>query len=160
MQTVIDRLVPAARKPMVYHGENSLNDTNGFCIDGMTYTVPEHSRNQVKKAGDIFIGNLGIADAHEVYNAFTVLFNWRKAHDYPLAQARKTLEKRAKRIDQKAIIAQRSKRLFSITEKLRRFPNMNLATMQDIGGCWALHGRKSSLVCFRLHFSKDSQKNL
>ncbi|MDD4796164.1 MAG: RelA/SpoT domain-containing protein [Eubacteriales bacterium] len=34
-----------------------------------------------------------------------------------------------------AIVAQRLKRLQSITNKLNRFPNMGLCTMQDIGGC-------------------------
>jgi hypothetical protein len=49
-----------------------------------------------------------------------------------------TLLGRAKRVDTKAIIAQRLKRLSSIDAKLRRFSGMRLAQMQDIGGCRAV----------------------
>ena len=46
-----------------------------------------------------------------------------------------TLLKRAKNIHSKALIAQRLKRLSSISIKLKDNPHMDLSQMQDIGGC-------------------------
>jgi hypothetical protein len=50
-----------------------------------------------------------------------------------------TLLNRAKAIDEKAIVAQRLKRLSSIDAKLRQHSTwMKLTQMQDIGGCRAI----------------------
>lgn len=49
-----------------------------------------------------------------------------------------TLHNRAKAVDPKAIVAQRLKRLSSIKGKLERFGNMQLARVQDLGGCRAI----------------------
>ncbi len=54
------------------------------------------------------------------------------------SQPRMTLTTRAKKIDRRAIIAQRLKRLMSIQVKLLRNDNMALSQMQDIGGCRAV----------------------
>jgi hypothetical protein len=51
---------------------------------------------------------------------------------------RMTLTGRAKKIDERAIIAQRLKRLFSIAVKLKRNQHMALSQMQDLGGCRAV----------------------
>jgi hypothetical protein len=48
------------------------------------------------------------------------------------------LERRAKRIDQAAIVAQRMKRFSSVMAKLRREPKMKLSQMHDLGGCRAI----------------------
>lgn len=45
---------------------------------------------------------------------------------------------RARRVDPKAIIAQRLKRLSSISVKLKRNTKMRLSQMQDLGGCRAI----------------------
>src|ERR1700676_217452 len=49
-----------------------------------------------------------------------------------------TLFNRARKIDPRALIAQRLKRRPSIEIKLRDNPNMKLSQMQDIGGCRAI----------------------
>jgi len=46
-----------------------------------------------------------------------------------------TLKGRALQIDPNALIAQRLKRMPSILSKLKRFQNMELSRMQDLGGC-------------------------
>jgi hypothetical protein len=54
------------------------------------------------------------------------------------------------------LIAQRTKRLVSIAAKLKRFPDMKLSQMQDIGGCRAVvtsAGAVSRLVRFYLRES-------
>ncbi len=48
------------------------------------------------------------------------------------------LRERSKRIDPKALVSQRLKRVPSIIYKLQRNPNMALTTIQDIGGCRAV----------------------
>ncbi|MFC1749664.1 RelA/SpoT domain-containing protein [Pseudomonadota bacterium] len=68
----------------------------------------------------------------------TAINNWRKSHAYPLQAIKMTLKGRARRVDTKAVVAQRLKRLTSIHGKLSRFPHMKLSQMQDIGGCRAV----------------------
>ena len=70
--------------------------------------------------------------------ALAIINNWRSSHGYPLYMMRKTLLRRARRVDKNALVAQRLKRLDSIAPKLRRFDQMQLSKMQDIGGCRAI----------------------
>jgi hypothetical protein len=72
------------------------------------------------------------------FAALPVIDNWRSAHNYPLNTFQVTLRKYARDIDEKAIVAQRIKRLSSIEAKLRRMPNLLLSEMQDLGGCRAV----------------------
>jgi hypothetical protein len=67
-----------------------------------------------------------------------VINNWWSSHSFPLRNFKMTLLPRARRMDSKALIAQRLKRLSSIEAKLRRFSDMKLSQMQDIGGCRAV----------------------
>lgn len=94
------------------------------------YKRPEHSRNQVKLAGKMYIKEKSpIADKTA---ALTIINNWRSAHAFPLQVIYMHMKKTARDND---VVAQRLKRLESITNKLKRLPNMSLCTMQDIGGC-------------------------
>jgi hypothetical protein len=67
-----------------------------------------------------------------------VVDNWRACHAYPLQVIKMTLLRRAKKIDSRALIAQRLKRRPSIEIKLRDNPRMQLSQMQDLGGCRAV----------------------
>jgi ppGpp synthetase/RelA/SpoT-type nucleotidyltranferase len=67
-----------------------------------------------------------------------IVDNWRACHAYPLQVIKMTLLRRAKKIDPRALIAQRLKRRPSIEIKLRDNPNMQLSQMHDIGGCRAV----------------------
>jgi Uncharacterized protein conserved in bacteria len=78
--------------------------------------------------------------------ALGVINNWRSSHSYPLQVVKMALLHRAKRIDPKAIVAQRLKRLSSIAVKLRFNRNMKLSQMQDIGGCRAVLERVSQVA--------------
>ena len=49
-----------------------------------------------------------------------------------------TLRRRAKKVDPRALTAQRMKRVASIFRKLVRRPTMQMSQMQDIGGCRAI----------------------
>jgi ppGpp synthetase/RelA/SpoT-type nucleotidyltranferase len=67
-----------------------------------------------------------------------IVNNWRSAHSFPLNTFQVTLKKRAHHLDSNALVAQRIKRLSSIEKKLRRYPDLKLSEMQDLGGCRAV----------------------
>lgn len=102
----------------------------------MSFVKPKYSKKQVNRAGDILIDD----DATESNRLFAddVLTNWRASHGYPINTFQATLRDKLKSIDDKAIVAQRLKRTPSIVLKLKRFPGMKLARMQDIGGLRAV----------------------
>jgi ppGpp synthetase/RelA/SpoT-type nucleotidyltranferase len=115
----------------------------------MAWTKPDYKRGEVDRAGDFLInspfGSAMTADEMADYyenaeKAFTVINNWRSSHSYPLQAVKMALLKRARRVDGGAIVAQRIKRLSSISSKLKRNPNMKLSQMQDLGGCRAVLG--------------------
>lgn len=96
----------------------------------------KYSRNQVNKAGDI-LRTPQCSDADRKW-ADEVLGNWRAVHNYPINTFQATLRQKLSGIDEKALVAQRLKRIPSIIEKMKRFPQMQLARMQDIGGLRAV----------------------
>ncbi len=98
----------------------------------MSFVKPIYSKGKINRAGEI----LAEEDPSEESRAFAdeVLANWRASHAYPINTFQATLRAKLRVIDDKAIVAQRLKRTPSIVSKLRRFPGMKLARMQDIGG--------------------------
>lgn len=75
---------------------------------------------------------------HRIGDAFGVLENWRTCHGFPLNHFQMVLRQRAKRVQPKAIIAQRLKRVSAVMNKLVRERKMKLSQMQDLGGCRAI----------------------
>lgn len=72
------------------------------------------------------------------FSSIGVVSNWRSSRSYPLFAVRKTLEYRAKKLDGKAVVVHRLKRLPSIQLKLSIQPTMKLTKMHDVGGCRAI----------------------
>lgn len=101
------------------------------------WTTPKHSRTTVSRAGAKLAAKDFVSDGDRD-ECLSIINNWRSAHAYPLQALKMALKHRARRVDAKAVIAQRLKRLTSIDAKLLRFPHMKLAQMQDIGGCRAV----------------------
>jgi hypothetical protein len=98
--------------------------------DMTKWAQPQNSRGEVNRAGKALVSTLlSRIDRAAVLNTIN---NWRSSHSYPLQTAKMNLRTRAKKIDQQSIVAQRLKRLSSISVKLRRNPNMKLSQMQDI----------------------------
>jgi Region found in RelA / SpoT proteins len=110
----------------------------------VAFPRPSYSRGQVNKAGDILRAAWAAPEdpaglnPDELLWALEVLGNWRACHNYPVNTFQATLRSRLKGIDREATVAQRLKRLPSIIGKLMRFPHMELARMQDIGGLRAI----------------------
>ena len=90
----------------------------------------KYTRTQIKKAGKIYVSEQSTDEEKE--SALVLINNWRAAHSFPLQVIYVHVKRSA---GTQAIVAQRLKRLYSITQKLHRFPNMSLTAMQDIGGC-------------------------
>ena len=97
----------------------------------IAFEVP--SKSSVHKAGRVLRdSNAGL---EELSNAMDVLSVWRSFHSYPINTFQAYLRSKIKKdAYQKAIIAQRLKRMPSIVSKLKRLKGMGLETMQDIGG--------------------------
>jgi putative GTP pyrophosphokinase len=112
----------------------------------VAFPKPLYTRGQVNKAGEIIRAAWAVTedpiapgvDPDSLFWAYEVLGNWRACHNYPINTFQATLRNRLKTIDRDATVAQRLKRLPSIIMKLLRFPHMELARMQDIGGLRAI----------------------
>ncbi len=96
----------------------------------------KYTRERVNRAGR----TLARADGPEAVpdEVYDVISNWRACHSWPLNTFKLWLLDKAEHVDSKSLVAQRLKRLSSITLKLRRFPGMRLSAMQDIAGCRAI----------------------
>lgn len=113
-------------------------------IEGeMDWVSPQYSRSRVDWAGDILISNNPQLD--DFNEALTIINNWRSSHSRPLYTFRIGLRRHAERVDDTSLVAQRIKRLSSISLKLRLRPGMKLARMQDIGGCRAVVGNVAAV---------------
>jgi len=113
--------------------------------ESMPWTKPESGISRVTAAGKIISGKKQPNPEMSMDDALNVAGNWRTAHGYPLHVFKQLLRSRAKRVDNRALVAQRLKRLPSIIAKLTRFHSMQLSTMQDLGGCRAVVRRPSDV---------------
>lgn len=95
----------------------------------------KYSGKQVIRAGEMLINDDILKSPKEFESAMDILSYWRFSHESPLAEALRVVEETTLTIDSSAIFAKRLKRYVSIVNKLRRFRDMKLKNMQDIGGC-------------------------
>ncbi|HYD16491.1 MAG TPA: RelA/SpoT domain-containing protein [Candidatus Nanoarchaeia archaeon] len=123
----------------------------------MEYVTPQYSRATVDAAGIRLIApDLSLDDRED---ALAVINNWRSAHSFPLNSFHVTLRDRARKVDSHAVTAQRLKRLSSIEAKLRRFDDMKLSQMQDIGGCRAVVKRLALVHRIVKVYKQSAAKN-
>ena len=101
----------------------------------MAWTKPEYKHHTVDRAGRILAKATWFDDTEE---ALKIVNNWRSSHGYPLQSIKMTLQGRARSIFEKAVVAERRKRIPAIELKLRHNPAMQLSKMHDIGGCRAI----------------------
>lgn len=100
------------------------------------YPKPEFSRNEVNRAGEVLVDPN--AEDQQRDHALIVINNWRASHNFPLNTFQMRLRRISGKIDKKSLVVQRIKRLPSIRLKLNRFKGLNMAQIQDIGGCRAI----------------------
>jgi len=104
------------------------------------------SGKQVTQAGKDFacLEEL-VKDDVKFNHVMAVLSYWRLCHEYPLNIAWELLRTTVEQVDRNALFAKRLKRYVSIYNKLNRFPDMTLRSMQDIGGCRVILENKKQL---------------
>lgn len=102
--------------------------------------MPGLSKSQVNKAGRSLRrwarGELVSVDEYQ--RALDVLLDHRADHRLPLTKATMGLRSVVKTEQCEVEVSQRLKRVPTIVDKLVREPTMQLASMQDLGGCRAV----------------------
>src|SRR5687768_3312615 len=90
--------------------------------------VPSYSKGQLDRAGVALVKNENDEEALQLVS------EWRAVHAYPINTFQKTLRDRIKELSFTGapLVAQRLKRMPTIIDKLRRYPQMNLSRMQDV----------------------------
>ena len=93
-----------------------------------------YSRNKIDKAGAV-VASPSPIDLIRYAEAITIINDWREQHLPVLIElAREVSATLAENHIKASFSSQRLKRMVSIVEKIKRFPNMDLGGMQDIGG--------------------------
>jgi len=98
--------------------------------------VPSESKSQINKAGRILVEADLFSDEYQ--QALELANRWRACHAYPINTFQATLRTKIINCQGEVLVAQRLKRMPTIIDKLSRFPNMQLTTMQDIAGIRAI----------------------
>ena len=106
---------------------------------------PTYSKKQIQKAGEFLLNQSAGQDTDEYNQSMEILSYWRSAHAPALESVTNMLTRECKKHDASALVAKRLKRTPSIIAKLRRYDEMKLRNMQDIGGCRAVLKTPKSL---------------
>jgi hypothetical protein len=106
-----------------------------------------HSKSEVNRAGALLVDYLRLIAGgeeppagkwmFEFHDAIQIVEWWRGEHARPLSRVAANLRYYAGE-EGKPVVAQRLKKLPTITDKLRREPTMKLSRMADIGGVRAV----------------------
>ena len=123
----------------------------------MAWVEPQHTKSRVNWAGRTLVGVVVSDDDRET--ALQIINNWRASHSFPLNTFRQTLRNKAHQVNEACLIAQRIKRLSSISFKLRRFPSMQLSQMQDIGGCRAVVSNAAQVKALHQLYKESDLKH-
>ncbi len=116
--------------------------------------IPEESKNQINKAGQILVKDNPTKE--ELIWARDLADRWRACHAYPINTFNSTLRDKL-RDDSDHIVAQRLKRMPTIIDKLKRYPTMQLTTMQDIGGLRAVLGSVYDVYMLAEEYRKNTR---
>lgn len=102
-------------------------------------SVPQESKSRINSAAKSLRDKILDMSPEELEEAVQLVSKWRACHAYPINTFNSTLRTKLKNhLYKDFIVAQRLKRLPTIIDKLSRYPNMQLTTMQDIGGIRAI----------------------
>jgi putative GTP pyrophosphokinase len=107
----------------------------------VSWVSPQFSKMRVNRAGK------AIGEGTATQEDIVVMENWRASHAYVLNTFQATLRNRSRGTG--AIVGTRLKRRATIENKVRRFPDMQLARMHDIAGCRIIFDTIEELLDFR-----------
>lgn len=102
----------------------------------MAWSKLKFSKAEINEAGKTLVKDN--VDIGEYERALEIINNFRASHGFPLLNFRMRLRLCARKIYPHAIVAQRIKRITSISQKLKDLNNMSLYRIQDIAGCRAI----------------------
>ncbi len=97
----------------------------------MQWISPVFSKKKVNKSAQLLVDN-EIA-LEEKLEAYRVISNFRSSHGYPIQSMLGLFRQKAFDVDKKAIIVRRLKRIPSIINKLKRYPEMALGPDERCG---------------------------
>lgn len=121
--------------------------------------VPKESKKQINKAGRALAkANLSSFDLNEIETALSLINKWRACHAYPINTFKSTLRQKSSEINRGSIVAQRLKRMPTIIDKLKRYPSMQVTTMQDIAGLRSVLGTVKEVYALANKYKRN--KNL
>lgn len=121
------------------------------------WKIVENSRSQIINAGKT-IRNEDISN-EERNSAIKVIDNWRAAHAFPMHVIYMHLRRMCSQ-NEDVIVAERLKRLKSITNKLKREKAMNLWTMQDLGGCRVIVPKISDVYEYAKEYENSKKRHI
>ncbi|MDO7843272.1 RelA/SpoT domain-containing protein [Sphingomonas immobilis] len=118
----------------------------------VSWVSPKFSKNRVNRAGR------AIGEGNPTPEDIEVMENWRASHAYVLNTFQATLRNRSR--ETTAVVGTRLKRRATIENKVRRFPDMQLARMHDIAGCRIIFDTVEQLLAFRndLHHARFNHR--
>lgn len=118
----------------------------------VNWVSPKFSKSRINRAGR------AIGAGTPSHEDIAVMENWRASHAYVLNTFQATLRNRSR--DSTAAVGTRLKRRATIENKVRRFPDMQLARMHDIAGCRIIFETIEELLDFRksLHGARFNHK--
>ena len=114
------------------------------------------TRSQVKKAGKI-LKELELHSNEEIADAENALTYWRTIHGKVISDFYKIVLSEVEKINKEGYVVKRLKRGPSIIAKLRRNPNTQLTTMQDIAGIRAIMKNLNEVELLRESLKKYAQ---
>jgi putative GTP pyrophosphokinase len=118
----------------------------------VNWVSPQYSKSRVNRAGKAI--GAGTATPEDIQ----VMENWRASHAYVLNTFQATLRNRTR--NSSSVVGTRLKRRATIENKVRRYPDMQLARMHDIAGCRIIFDSIEDLLEFRnlLHSARFNHK--
>ena len=120
------------------HGEILVNKKSGNdekSVLALSQIARPCSGKSVIRAGKILADPSVDRNSTKFKSAMDISSYWRFSHEVPLEKAISIVEKVVLKEDPSSLQAKRLKRTDSIIKKLQRLSNVQLKTMQDIGGC-------------------------
>jgi len=121
--------------------------------------VPTESKKNISKAGHILIDEN--SSPEDLEWALNLADQWRACHAYPINTFQAALRRKftLSEYEGETIVAQRLKRMPTIINKLKRHPNMQLSTMQDIGGVRAILNSVDDVYRLASSYKNKSNKS-
>jgi len=115
-------------------------------MEQLQATFPGGSKGRVNRAGAAVRGESATEED------LAIIDEWRAAHRGVLNTFQAILRNRTRGTS--ITVAQRHKRKRTIFDKLHRFPQMQLARMDDVAGCRLIFRHIKALYTFRDHFHR------